>query len=47
MPSQSHAEIIPILSLILVPAMEHSEQKGASELVWLFIFQHVYSLSLS
>jgi len=56
-PAQSHAEIIPTLSLILVPAIktaggkkkkmvEHSEQKGASELVWLFIFQQVYSLSL-
>lgn len=56
-PAQSHAEIIPTLSLILVPAIktaggekkkkvDHSEQKGASELVWLFIFQWVYSLSL-
>lgn len=47
MPSQSHAEIIPMSSLIVVPAMEHSEQKGASELVWLFILQRVYSPSLS
>lgn len=53
--AQSHAEIIPTLSLILVPAIKTAGEgkkkkksggtlwtKGASELVQLFIFQHVY-----